>query len=129
MAKGTLNIGETGTMNSSSPIITGEEYGLSVASAGTVYMYDGQIKGKTGATQGYITYTEEGYQVANKVEGEYFVDYLALTGTVSTVAQVNGVDFSNLQSAINSVVGEETQTIKLTNGIISDISEETICQN
>ena len=120
VASGRLNIGKTGTMNSSSPVITGETYGLSVAGAGTVYMYDGQIKGKTGATQGFITYTESGYAVANKKEGEYNIDYLALAGTISTVAQVNGIDFSNLQSAINSVVGEEVQTIKLTNGIITD---------
>ncbi len=122
VANGRLNIGETGTMNSSSPVITGETYGLSVASTGTVYMYDGQIKGRTGATQGFITYVESGYIVANKIEDEYFIDYLALAGTISTVAQVNGVDFSNLQSAINSIVGEETQTIKLTNGIISDMT-------
>ena len=120
VANGILNIGETGTMNSTSPIIIGETYGLSVASTGIVYMYDGQIKGKTGATQGFITYTENGYAVANKTEGEYNIDYLALAGTISTVAQVNGIDFSNLQSAINSVVGEEVQTIKLTNGIITD---------
>ena len=122
VASGTVNIGETGTMNSNSPIITGENYGLSVASTGTVYMYDGQIKGKTGATQGYITYTETGYAVANKVEGEYYVDYLALAGTISTVAEVNGVSYSNLQSAINSVVGTEPQTIKLTNGIITNMT-------
>ena len=114
-AGGRINIGETGTMNSNSPIITGETYGLSVTTAGIVYMYDGQIKGKTGATQGFITYTESGYAVANKIEGEYFVDYLALAGTVNTVAEVNGVSYSNLQSAINSIIGEETQTIKLTN--------------
>ena len=119
---GILNIGETGTMDSSSPVIIGEKYGLSVASTGTVYMYDGQIKGKTGATQGFITYTEEGYQVANKTEGEYSIDYLALAGTVSTVAQVNGINFSNLQSAINSITEEEAQTITLTNVIISDIT-------
>ena len=82
-------------------------------------MYDGQIKGKTGATQGYITYTETGYAVANKTEGEYSIDYLALSGTISTVAEVNGIAFSNLQSAINSVIGERAQTVKLTNGIIT----------
>ena len=83
-------------------------------------MYDGQIKGKTGATQGYITNTETGYVVGNKVDGEYFVDYLALAGTLSTVAQVNGIDYSNLQSAINSIVGEGT--VLLTNGINSSQS-------
>ena len=120
VANGRLNIGETGTMNATSPVIVGEEYGLSVASTGIAYMYDGQIKGKTGSTKGRITNTENGYLIANKVEGEYFVNYLALSGTISTVAQVNGIDFSNLQSAINSITGEEDQTIILTNGIISD---------
>ena len=80
-------------------------------------MYDGQIKGKTGSTQGYVTYTESGYSVASKVEGEYMVDYLALSGTISTVAEVNGIDYTNLQSAINAITGEEAQTITLTNGI------------
>ena len=122
VANGTVNIGEQGTMNPESPLIIGETYGLSVSATGTVYMYDGQIKGKTGATQGYITYTETGYAVANKVEGEYYVDYLALAGTISTVAEVNGVSYSNLQSAINSVVGTDPQTIKLTNGIITNMT-------
>ena len=121
-AGGILNIGESGVMNSSSPLIIGETYGLSVLSTETVYMYDGQIKGKIGATYGYITNTESGYTVNTTTEGEYFVDKLALTGTISTVAQVTGIEYSNLQSAINSVVGEENQTIKLTNGILSDIA-------
>ena len=119
VSSGTLNIGETGTMNSDSPIIIGETYGLTVSGAGKVYMYDGQVKGKTGATEGYITYTEEGYVVANKTEGEYIVDYLALGGTANAVAQVNGVSYSNLQSAINSITGGEEQTIILLNGIVS----------
>ena len=121
-AGGTVNIGEQGTMNPDTPIITGETYGLSVSATGTVYMYDGQVKGKTGATQGFITYTENGYAVANKIEGEYFVDYLALAGTIDAVAEVNGVKYSNLQSAINSIVGEEPQTIKLLNGIPSTMT-------
>ena len=119
VSNGALNIGETGTMNPDSPIIIGETYGLTVSGAGKVYMYDGQVKGKTGATEGYITYTEEGYVVANKTEGEYFVDYLALGGTANAVAQVNGVSYSNLQSAINSITGGEEQTIILLNGIVS----------
>ena len=119
-ANGRLNIGEQGTMNPDSPIITGETYGLTVTATGKVYMYDGQVKGKTGATEGYITYTEEGYVVANKTEGEYFVDYLALGGTANAVAQVNGVSYSTLQSAINSITGGEEQTITLLNGIIAE---------
>ena len=42
----------------------------------------------------------------------YLVDYRI---TTETLAEVNGVSYSNLQSAINSIIGEETQTIKLTN--------------
>ena len=122
VVNGTVNIGKQGTMNPDSPVIIGEEFGLEVSPTGTVYMYDGQIKGKQGATQGFVTHTETGYAVANKVDGEYYVDYLALAGTISTVAEVNGVSFSNLQSAINSVVGEEPQTVKLTNGIITTMT-------
>ena len=117
-SNGTVNIGEQGSMNSDSPIITGETYGLVNSPTGIVYMYDGQIRGKEGATQGYVTYTESGYAVANKTEGEYSIDYLVLAGTVETVAEVNGIAFSNLQSAVNSVIGEEAQTVKLTNGVI-----------
>ena len=141
-ASGTVNIGEQGSMNPDSPVITGETYGL-VNSTTITYMYDGQVRGKEGATQGYITYTESGYAVANKTEGEYSIDYLALAGTVETVAEVNGIAFSNLQSAINSVIGEEVQTVKLTNGvilnstlhiaegqnIILDMNEKTISSN
>ena len=142
-ANGRLNIGEQGTMNPDSPIITGETYGLVNSATGITYMYDGQVRGKEGATQGYITYAESGYAVANKVEGEYSIDYLALAGTIETVAEVNGIAFSNLQSAVNSVIGEEAQTVKLTNGvilnstlhisegqnIILDMNEKTISSN
>ena len=142
-ASGRLNIGEQGSMNSDNPVITGETYGLVNSPTGIVYMYDGQVRGKEGATQGYITYTESGYAVANKTEGEYSIDYLVLAGTVETVAEVNGIAFSNLQSAINSVIGEEAQTVKLTNGvilestlhisegqnIILDMNEKTISSN
>ena len=82
-------------------------------------MYDGQVKGKEGAVEGYITYTEEGYVVANREEGEYKINYLALGGTTNAVAEVNGVSYSNLQSAINSITGGEEQTITLLNGIIA----------
>lgn len=118
-ASGTVNIGEIGKMNSEGPVIIGETYGLVNSATGTVYMYDGQIKGKTGAIQGFITNTEEGYTIASKSDGDYEIDYLVLSGTITTVAQVNGIDYANLQSAINSVRGEETQTIKLTNGMIT----------
>ena len=117
VSKGRLNIGESGTMNPDTPMIIGETYGLTVSATGTVYMYDGQIKGKEGATEGYITYTEEGYTVANKTEGEYKIDYLALSGTANAVAEVNGISYSNLQSAINSITGGEEETITLLNGI------------
>ena len=118
---GDIYIGEIGNMDELRPIIIGEEYGISVKDA-NIYMYDGQIKGKKGATQGFITYTESGYVVANRVEGEYFVDYLARAGTINAVAEVNGISYSNLQSAINSIVGTEPQTIKLTNGIITNMT-------
>ena len=119
-SRGTVNIGESGTMNSNSPLLIGEQYGLINSAGATVKMYDGQIKGKTGATQGFITTTETGYQVASKTEGEYLVDYLALSGSVQTVAEVNGITFTNLQSAINTAVGEDAVTVKLTNGISTD---------
>lgn len=116
---GTIYIGKSENMNSESPIIIGETYGIENEATGKIYMYDGQIKGKTGAIQGLITYTEEGYTVASKQEGEYNISYLALSGTADSVAEVNGINYSNLQSAINSIIGTETQTIKLTNGIIT----------
>ena len=122
VASGTLNIGESGAVSTTSPIITGDTYGISNSETGIVNMYDGQIKGKSGATYGYITNTQSGYTVNTTIEDEYFVDKLALAGTISTVAQVNGIDYSNLQSAINSVVGEEAQTVKLTNGIITTVT-------
>ena len=121
-SKGTTNIGSKGTMNFDTPVIIGETYGITVKDTAKVYMYDGQIKGKTAATQGFITYTEEGYVVTDKEEGEYKVAYLALEGTIGVVAQVNGINYSSLQSAINSVTGTETQTIKLMNGIDTDLT-------
>lgn len=139
--KGTVNIGEKGRVNDETPEIIGEEYGL--VNQATVNMYDGQIRGKTGSTQGYVTNTETGYEVETIVDGEYMVDHLALSGTVSEVAEVNGISFSNLQSAINSAIGEEAVTVKLKNGItgsqtftiaegqniILDMNEKTIASD
>lgn len=139
--KGTVNIGEKGGVNDETPVIIGEEYGL--VNQATVNMYDGQIRGKTGSTQGYVTNTETGYEVETIVDGEYMVDHLALSGTVSEVAEVNGISFSNLQSAINSAIGEEAVTVKLKNGItgsqtftiaegqniILDMNEKTIASD
>ena len=119
-SSGNVYIGEQGSVNPDSPLLIGEKYGLEVLSNANIYFYDGQIRGKSASTLGFITYTETGYSAATTTEGEYFVDYLELTGTVETVAEANGIGFSNLQSAFNaaSTDGEQV-TVKLTNGISS----------
>ena len=117
-SSGSINIGsQDGTVNKETPVIQGEEYGINNSGKGTIAFYDGTIKGKMGAISGYYFYTETGYtSKTNEVDG-YYCDTLALSGTVSTVAKIGDIEYTNLQSAINACTSEEASIITLVNSI------------
>ena len=79
-SEGTLTVGikEDGIINTSSPSLTGGIYGL--ISVGTLNLYDGIMKGKTGAISGTITDQEPNTEIVNGneiIDGEtYITGYL-----------------------------------------------------
>ena len=114
---GRVNIGiKEGAMSTSDPVIIGEQYGMNVSGSATIALYDGMIKGKTGSLVGNISETETNYTSYEGTQDGYYVTYLTLSGTASTVATVNGIGYTSLQSAINACMDGEETTITLVNG-------------
>ena len=104
-------------MNATTPTIVGEVAGVKVESGGILHFFDGKIQGKQAGIQGYASFLEDGYKVKSEVVDGYDTATLALSGTVQTVARVGDVEFSNLQSAINSCIGDTAQTVTLVNTV------------
>lgn len=72
-ASGTVEIGtKDGNINTSSPLITGETYG--VENASTFKFYDGLLRGKTHAIQGNVADTDG--TITNGTSGNYETAYL-----------------------------------------------------
>ena len=121
MSSGTLVIGEEGgTPSKESPLIQAEEYAIKNTGSGTIKFYDGIIKGRTGGLQGLYLYKETGYAVKTDYIDRYYCDTLTPSGTVTTVAKIGNVEYSNLQSAINACTSQEETTIQLVNSISTD---------
>ena len=117
-SKGTIVIGtQDGSVVLEEPLIQAENYAINNSGNGTVKFYDGTIKGKTGGLLGLYLYTETGYEVETNYEEQYYCDTLTLSGTVTTVATVNDIGYSNLQAAINACTTEGETTITLVNSI------------
>ena len=121
VSSGTLVIGEEGgTPSKESPLIQAEEYAIKNTGSGTIKFYDGIIKGRTGGLQGLYLYKETGYTVKTDYIDGYYCDTLTPSGTVTTVAKIGNVEYSNLQSAINACTSQEETTIQLVNSISTD---------
>ena len=119
---GRINIGtQDATYNSNSPMIQGEEYGIVNTGSGTIAFYDGTIKGKVGSIQGYYLYTETGYKAQTNIVDGYYCDTLALSGTVTTIAKIGDIEYTNLQSAINACTSSTPTTITLVNSVNSNL--------
>ena len=120
-SSGTIVIGEEGgTPSKENPLIQAEEYAIKNTGNGTIKFYDGIIKGRTGALQGLYLYTETGYTVKTDYIDGYYCDTLTPSGTVTTVAKIGNVEYSNLQSAINACTSSEPTTIQLVNSISTE---------
>ncbi len=115
--QGTIVIGTPdGNVTKETPVIQAEEYAINDSGKGSIKFYDGIIKGKKGGLLGLYLYLETGYTTKTESVDGYYCDTLALSGTVSTVAKIGEVEYTNLQSAINAYATEET-TITLVNSI------------
>ena len=102
--EGVLNIGEKGGVISiTSPVIQGSKY--AVNNAGTFNLYDGKLIGGTAPVSGTITEIELGYKlsISDDTTNNTKVGYLVVIADDERVAMVNGINFTNLQTAINSV--------------------------
>ena len=102
--EGVLNIGEKGGIISiTSPVIQGSKY--AVNNAGTFNLYDGKLIGGTAPVSGTITEIEPGYKlsISDDTTNNTKVGYLVVIADDERVAMVNGINFTSLQTAINSV--------------------------
>lgn len=102
--EGVLNIGEKGGVISiTSPVIQGSKY--AVNNAGTFNLYDGKLIGGTAPVSGTITEIEPGYKlsISDDTTNNTKVGYLVVIADDERVAMVNGINFTSLQTAINSV--------------------------
>ncbi len=119
-SSGRINLGtQDAGYNSNTPVIQGEQYGIANTGTGSIAFYDGIVKGKEGSIQGYYLYTETGYIAQTNVVDGYYCDTLALSGTVTTVAKIGDIEYTNLQSAINACTSDTPTTITLVNSINS----------
>ncbi len=117
---GRINIGnQDANVNKENPVIQGEQYGIANTGTGAIGFYDGIVKGKEGTIKGYYLYTEIGYKAQTNVVEGYYCDTLALSGTVTTVAKIGEIEYTNLQSAINACSSDTPMTITLLNSINS----------
>ena len=120
---GTLNIGEKGNVSFDDPSITGTNYGV-YNTNGKIYFYDGIIKGKQNQSiYGVVTETEPGYKIRKTTENEVESSILEIIGTEERAIVVNGINFIDLQAAINAVPDNTETTMELYSNIIlnSDI--------
>ena len=115
-------LGEEGlNPSTTSPTIFGENKGISGSS---LYFYDGRVIGKTNFSIDPSTTVHplEGYEErilegTGEFEG-YEVTILYLAATVIQEYEFNGQNFSNLQTAFNSAIPEQENTLKLHKNVV-----------
>ena len=117
----TVNIGENdGIVDITSPSLYGKDY--AVNNAGTFNFYDGKLIGGTATVSGTINEVEPGYKlsISDDTTNNTKVGYLVVIADAERVAMVNGINFTSLQTAINSVKDntESNIVIELTEDII-----------
>ena len=100
----TINMGEKdGIVSITSPSLYGKDY--AVFNEGIFNLYDGKLTGDTAPVSGTITDVEPGYKFSTSDDtvNNTKVGYLVVIGEDERVAMVNGINFTSLQTAINSV--------------------------
>ena len=103
-SKGILNVGEkNGIVNITNPVIQGKTY--AVSNEGIFNFYDGKLVGNDVLVSGTITEIEPGYKlsISDDTTNNTKVGCLVVIGEDERVAMVNGINFTSLQTAINSV--------------------------
>ena len=121
----TINIGEKdGIVSITSPSLYGKDY--AVVNEGIFNLYDGKLTGDTAPVSGTITDVEPGYKLSindDKVNNTK-VGCLVVIGEDERVAMVNGINFTSLQTAINSVKDKTESNIVIYKDI--ELTEDII---
>ena len=103
-SKGILTVGEKdGVISITSPVIQGTAN--AVSNEGIFNFYDGKLVGNDVLVSGKMTEIEPGYKlsISDDTTNNTKVGYLVVIGDDERVAMVNGINFTSLQTAINSV--------------------------
>ena len=103
-SKGILTVGEKdGVISITSPVIQGTAN--AVSNEGIFNFYDGKLVGNDVLVSGKMTEIEPGYKlsISDDTTNNTKVGYLVVIGEDERVAMVNGINFTSLQTAINSV--------------------------
>ena len=130
VASGTVNIGTKGnSVGSEKPVIEGNEYGIynSRSNIKDVYFYDGIIKSKYKSIYGKGLVPEDNYKIRTSHDGDYYNSILMPEGETKTVAECGSLQYSDLQSAIDSCIEGVDGQIKLLNSIT--LSEPITIEN
>ena len=103
-SKGILTVGEKdGIVNIANPVIQGTAN--AVSNEGIFNFYDGKLVGNDVLVSGKMTEIEPGYKlsISDDTTNNTKVGYLVVIADDERVAMVNGINFTSLQTAINSV--------------------------
>ena len=106
---GTITLGDNEeTVSTTTPVITGGNYGIQSDDNCTINFYDGVITGKTKAIEGAVNDVPEEYEV--KYEDSNKKATLTRKAQVENVISVNGQYFTSLSSAIDTINGMNSKT-------------------
>ncbi len=97
----TVTLGEKdGIVNTNTPVVNSE-----IVNTGTFNYYDGKIISTSNIISGTITDIEPGYKlsISDDTTNNKKIGYLVPISDDERVAMVNGINFTSLQTAINSV--------------------------
>lgn len=101
------------------PYIYGSINGI--GGSGNIYFYDGCVSGIDGAINGKIVETEDGYKVSISTDDQGIKSAtLTPIGDNERVAVMNGINFIDLQSAINAASDTEESIITIYSNIVFD---------
>ena len=102
-------VSEDGEVSQTNPMIKGETYGIN--NSGTIYFYDGIIKGKTNQINGVYNNLEAGYTVINGTDNGYKTNYLDRVPIIQNITQATQTDekkYYDLKTAFDEAVDGDT---------------------
>ena len=109
----TVNIGKKdANVSTTSPVLQGSDYAV-YQTYGKINFYDGKLIGNSAPVYGRINEYEPGYKLSISHPDETYIGTLTPIGDDERVAVLNGINFTDLQQAINAARDNEEQNIVL----------------